>query len=277
MKPICVVGIVLMLISQVAGAQITAGAPAILFIEPYPLLITENKTTNLVFPTAIKSVDRGSADVLVQKAKGMEHMLLLKAGRASFEETNLSVVTDDGQLYSFLLNYSGNPPQLNLVFKGDVRRNSTVQGSIKENRPVSAIAESLAGRQPIQHGGRVRKMGMELRLNGLFIEEDVLYFRLALQNRSNVRFDTDLLSFYIGDRKKGKRAAAQELELKPLYIYGDTMTIHGRSTNTIVVAFSKFTLPERKYLSLQLTEKSGGRHMHLRVPGGAVLGAQLIH
>lgn len=277
MKYLYITGILLLLISKVAGAQMSSGAPAALFIEPYPLLITEHKTTNLVFPAAIKSVDRGSADVLVQKAKGVEHMLLLKARRAGFRETNLSVVTDDGILYSFLLNYSGHPPQLNVVFRGEASSNSTAQGPVKKDRPVSAIAQSIAGKQNMRPGGRVRKMGMELRLNGLFIEEDVLYFRLALQNRSNVRFDTDLLSFYMGSRKKGKRKAAQELELKPLYIFGDTKTIRGRSTNTVVVAFSKFTLPERKYLSIQLSEKSGGRHMQLKVPGRAMLGAQLIH
>ena len=277
MKYLYVIGILLILISQVAGAQLTSGASVTIFIEPYPLLITESKTTNLIFPAAIKSVDRGSADILVQKAKGIEHMLLLKARRSGFGETNLSVVTEDGKLYSFLLNYSDNPPQLNVVFKSDVNSSTTTHGSVEKNRSISAIAESIAGRQEIQYGGRVRKMGMELRLNGLFIEEDILYFRLAIQNRSNVRFDTDLLSFFIRDRKKVKREVAQELALRPLYIYGDTMVIQGRSTNTVVVAFSKFTLPERKYLSIQLSESSGGRHMHLKVPGRAVLGAQLIH
>lgn len=277
MKHLYVIGILLFLISQVAGAQLTSGASVTIFIEPYPLLITESKTTNLIFPAAIKSVDRGSADILVQKAKGIEHMLLLKARRSGFGETNLSVVTEDGKLYSFLLNYSDNPPQLNVVFKSDVNSSTTTHGSVEKNISISAIAESIAGRQEIQYGGRVRKMGMELRLNGLFIEEDILYFRLAIQNRSNVRFDTDLLSFFIRDRKKVKREVAQELALRPLYIYGDTMVIQGRSTNTVVVAFSKFTLPERKYLSIQLSESSGGRHMHLKVPGRAVLGAQLIH
>src|SRR3954470_1354464 len=85
-------------------------------IEPYPLKITLNKTTNLIFPYAIKSVDRGSADVLAQKAKGVENILLVKAARENFPETNLSVITADGKLYSFVLNYISNPPAINLSF-----------------------------------------------------------------------------------------------------------------------------------------------------------------
>ena len=48
-------------------------------IEPYSLQIGINKTTNLIFPYEIKSVDRGSRDVLVQKAKGIENVLQVKA------------------------------------------------------------------------------------------------------------------------------------------------------------------------------------------------------
>src|SRR3954465_2162110 len=89
---------------------------AISFIDPYPLQITYNKTTNLVFPYTIKSVDRGSPDILVQKARYADTILQLKAGREGFKETNLSVVTTDGKLYSFLLQYVPSPARLNYLF-----------------------------------------------------------------------------------------------------------------------------------------------------------------
>src|SRR3954470_10418956 len=95
--------------SQTGNVQTT-------IIEPYPLKITLNKTTNIIFPYAIKSVDRGSADVLAQKAKGVENILLVKAGRENFPQTNLSVVTADGKLYSFILDYISNPSAINLSF-----------------------------------------------------------------------------------------------------------------------------------------------------------------
>ena len=279
MKRIRVItGIVFLLISTMAGAQKTAGVSAKYFIEPYPLKITDNKTTNLVFPAAIRSVDRGSADVLTQKAKGVEHILLLKAGRAGFQETNLSVVTADGKLYSFLLNYCRNPHQLNVVLADEVdaSRGGAGQGAVKIHRSIPATAESIAGRQSMRQGSRVRKQGMELCLNGLYIDEDILYFRLSIQNRSNVRFDPDLFSFSIRDRKRAKRTAEQEVALTPLYVYGDTTAIGGSATHTLVVALPKFTLPARKFLSIRLTENNGGRHMNLKVPGRAVLGAQLF-
>src|SRR4051794_40844033 len=83
--------------------------PAISFMDPYPLQICYNKTTNLVFPYNVKSVDRGSADMLVQKAKYADTILQLKAASEGFKETNLSVVTSDGKLYSFLVQYAPSP------------------------------------------------------------------------------------------------------------------------------------------------------------------------
>ena len=63
--------------------------------------ITYSKTTSLVFPFSIKGVDRGSKDVLAQKAKGVENVLQLKAARRSFPETNLTIITADGNLHHF--------------------------------------------------------------------------------------------------------------------------------------------------------------------------------
>ena len=84
------------------------------YIESYKLEVTYNKTTNLVFPAAITSVDRGSQDILVQKATGVENILRVKADVKDFTETSLSIITADGKLYSFIVNYVKQPAYLNI-------------------------------------------------------------------------------------------------------------------------------------------------------------------
>src|SRR5690606_26201082 len=74
--------------------------------------VTFNKTSSLVFPALIKSVDRGSRDVLAQKAKGVENVLQLKAARPGFAETNLTVITADGEIQHFTVSYSKKPESL---------------------------------------------------------------------------------------------------------------------------------------------------------------------
>src|SRR6266542_2633211 len=89
------------------------------FIQSYHLNITCNKTTNLIFPFPIVNVDRGSKDVLVQKVTGAENILQVKADKPNFSETNLSVITSAGKLYSFIVHYLKEPPQLNIAFQRD--------------------------------------------------------------------------------------------------------------------------------------------------------------
>src|SRR5690349_15869235 len=70
------------------------------------LEVSFNKTTSIVFPFSITSVDRGSPDILAQKVNGVENVLQLKAGQKDFKETNLTVITADGKLHHFTVNYA---------------------------------------------------------------------------------------------------------------------------------------------------------------------------
>ena len=69
---VIVTGFFLLTIIISAQAQESINANTeIKAIAPYPLTITCSKTTNIIFPYAIISVDRGSKDVLAQKAGGV--------------------------------------------------------------------------------------------------------------------------------------------------------------------------------------------------------------
>lgn len=72
-------------------------------IESYHVAIAFSKTTNIIFPYSIVSVDIGSRDVLAQKAKGVENVLQIKAAKDNFPQTNISIITADGKLTSFLV------------------------------------------------------------------------------------------------------------------------------------------------------------------------------
>ena len=59
-------------------------------IPPYALEVTFNKTTHVIFPSAIRYVDLGSADLLAAKADGTENVLRVKAALRDFSrESNL--------------------------------------------------------------------------------------------------------------------------------------------------------------------------------------------
>lgn len=230
------------------------------------LAIAYSKTTNIVFPNSILSVDRGSSEVLVQKAKGVENILQIKAAKFDFTETNLTVVTSDGQLYSFVLNYNEKKPLLNLVVG---RKTSMLEhlGSteIENEAELKSYAESAFYENKKLRNVKDSKYDMKLHLNGLFIHEKVMYYRIKIVNNSNVSYDIGQLRFFIRDQKKAKRTASQEIEINQLYIYNNTEIVEGKSEVCLVFALPKFTIPDKKYLAIQLMEDQGGRHLELQV------------
>jgi hypothetical protein len=47
-------------------------------------------------------------------------------------------------------------------------------------------------------------------------------------------------------------------------VHNNTGKVTGQSGSTIVFVVPKFTIPDKKYLAVQLMEKNGGRHLELR-------------
>lgn len=273
------IGLLFVFISLTTLSKSQTGYVQTTNIEPYPLKITLNKTTNIIFPYAIKSVDRGSADVLAQKAKGVENILLLKAAKENFPQTNLSVITADGKLYSFLLDYINNPTAINISFVSDTAISET-PNPLKPFYNEAAMkldAERILKEKKRLHGLRDFRYEVKLALSGIYIKNDVIFFKVEVANSSNISYDVDMLKFYIKDEKKAKRTASQEIEVLPVYVSGDTATIAGDTKNTLVFALPKFTIPEKKYLSIQLMEKNGGRNLQLHIKNRTIIKAKSIN
>jgi conjugative transposon TraN protein len=257
----------LLLISVLAYPQINS-SETVFYEDQYKnLQIGYSKTTSIVFPYPIKSIDKGSADVLVQKAKGVENILLVKAARQYFFQTNLTVVTSDAKLYVFVLNYDEDCPDLNIKAESAVAASRDVLFTLEnENQKKIEQSASLALSKKIKTSGfKKSKFQIKLEVNGLFIHQDVLYLRLVFENKSKINYDIDQLRFFVRDQQKSKRTASQEIELQPLYSTSSSAVIPYKSEIIKVFALEKFTIPENKYLTLQLIEKNGGRHLEVNV------------
>ncbi len=248
-------------------------------IQPLPLSITYGKTTNLIFPYMIKSVDKGSREVLVQIAKGVENILQVKAAKQGFEETNLTVVTADGKLYSYVLNYTANPVTLNIKLGSSLNYPKTdALFSYKSDNEAKVydITEQIALKKPLIRNIRCSNYEVSLGLSAVYIKEDRLYFQFALGNNSNVDYNIDAFRFYIRDQKKSKRTSSQEYELQPLQLAGNVQIIRGNSEQSVVVVLPKFTIPDKKLLFIQLMEQNGGRNLELKIKNKIIVGAKAV-
>lgn len=225
------------------------------------LAITTNKTTSLIFPFSIKHVDRGTRDVLVQKVKEADNILLVKAAGKDFPETNLTVLTSDGSIYNFTMNFENKP----LLFVYDL--------PVQSSASLATYANSILDNSRTMHGISSKKWDVMVSVSGIYIKENTIFYQLELDNRSSIDYDIDFLRFYIRDKKKSKRTAIQENELKPLYIAGNTSQVKANSTSGVVVALEKFTIPDAKYLAIEINEKNGGRNLLMKVNNRKIIRA----
>jgi conjugative transposon TraN protein len=246
-------------------------------IEPYHVAVSFFKTTNIIFPYSIISVDIGSRDVLAQKAKGVENILQIKAAKEGFPQTNISIITADGTLTSFILDYADKPPVLSLSLVPEEKKNSIcILSEIFNEAEVQKYAKLASVSKEKNSSINDKRFGICMKLNGLFIHDNIMYLRMSITNKTNINYDIDRLRFYIRDQKKAKRTATQEIEINPLYVKDDTAVVAGQTEKVFVYAVPKFTIPDKKYLAIELMEKNGGRHLKIKVHNKTIVRAKLL-
>jgi conjugative transposon TraN protein len=215
----------------------------------------------------------------VQQVKEAENILLVKAAKVKFPETNLSVITSDGNLYSFSVKYDS--LACLLVYRLSKQSSNSISGvlfkeRVMNNAEIETYAKSVFNKTKTISGIRYKKWQMLGRVNGIYIKDDVMFFRLLLENRSSIDYDIDFIRFYLHDDKISKRTATQEQELKPLRIIGNTPKVKADNKRVSVFAFEKFTIPDAKSFLIEVAEKNGGRHLLLKVTNEKLIKAKAI-
>lgn len=273
---VALIGMLSLQIQMAANAQSTPGFST-KNVPASPIQISDKLTTNLIFPQAIVSVDRGSRNILVQKARAVENILQVKAENNELVDSNLSVITADGKFYSFTVGYSKDPGQLNLeILSASDRGLAEFQEDIPSKAAILETAKKIALKNRKMKPIRQRKYMTGLSLTGIYIEEDLLYLLFKLENQTNITYDVDQFRLFIRDNKQGKRTASQELEQIPVTILGKTDQIPAQATQTLVVALPKFTIPDQKHLGIELMEQQGGRHLKIKVRNRHIIQAALV-
>ena len=277
MKSMLIMGLLLFNLNIGLMAQEKKVAAYSIETQPKYVAVNENMAVNLIFPYAVKKVQWVSTAIAVQEFKGVENILLVKANKKGFPLTNVSVVTGDGRFYSFVIGYASGITALNLEFnvtdaKGIVKlasENETNEVSFKKY--AEQIMQKRAGKR-----NKANKNQISLALSDIYIQGNHLYFRLDIENDSNIPYDIDQLKFYIQDKKRAKRTASQELEQKPDYIYREVAKLNGKSSASMVFVLPKFTIPDQKILRIHMIEKNGGRHLEIKVKNGSLVKAKIL-
>ena len=259
-------------------------------IPPHALEVCYDKTTHIIFPAEITYVDLGNENLVAGLADGAKNVLRVKSAFKSFkQETNLSVITEDGNYYTFNVKFAKEPLLLSIEMTDFLHDGESV------NRPNNAqeiYLERLGSESPmlvklimksiykqnkreIKHIGS-KRFGVQFLLKSIYANNGLLYFHTELKNTSNIPFDIDFVSFKIVDKKVIKRTAMQEQVLEPLRAQNYVVAVPSKSSERTVFALEKFTIPDDKLLVIKVAEKEGGRHQSFVVENEDIVRANVI-
>ena len=255
-------------------------------IESYLLDVTYDKTSHLIFPSAIRYVDLGSEYLIAGKADEAENVLRIKAAVRDFEdETNFSVITNDGRFYSFNAYYSSYPDILSYDLL-------SMQKQLEKDNVNDVLFEELGETTPsltdfllktihsnnkriIKHLG-AKSYGISFTVKGIFIHNGKYYFHTEVKNSTNVPFEIDYINFKIVDKKVAKRTVAQQQSIIPLRTYKPLIEIPGNSIQQNVFLLDRFTTSSDKVLLIEIFEKNSGRNQTIQVENTDLIKACLI-
>lgn len=255
-------------------------------LEPFKMQVTYNKTSHLLFPSPIRYVDLGSDLLIANKAENVGNVLRIKSAVRDFEEeTNFSVITEDGKFYNFDVYYSSYPEVLSYDLLKQQRRKEQQYSTDVLFEDLKGSSSSLTelimenlytkNNRTIKHINS-RSYGIQFSVRALHVNDNKFYFTLEVKNSSNVSYEIDLVNFRIVDKKNLKRTVVQDKLLEPVRIHFPVMTAIHHSDILGIYLLDQFTLLKDQVLEIEILEKNGGRHQKIQLENTDLINARLI-
>jgi len=244
-----------------------------------------NQTHNLVlfFPTSIRQATPGSENFTFSYNRDTpQHFGLLQASPGA--NSNLLVVTNDGQVYSFALKYKEQLSQTNKYIRleesighgmkvAKISRPKVVKDSMVRKKPRKTsnlrkadyfenLCSSLLQKNT-KYLKSKRKDGMILRLEKTVYHNGEVYLVFEIKNRSGIDFELEYLKIFKLNGNPRRKSSFQKLKLAPVYAHYHPSMVKNQSDRRFVYVVPKFTLGDSEKLLFELNEKRGSRNVRL--------------
>jgi len=241
----------------------------------------EMKTVSLFFPDPIRQGITGSANFAFSYNRDREQYFgLLQATPG--EESNLLVVTNNGTIYSFLLQYSPELEKLNyfIPVTESIGNERTGSSQLPNQEVLAPIQDSLTVtlktpdfhklctqllRNPRPFDQIMYREGITLQMTKSIYYANEVYVVLEIQNLSEIDYEIDSLDLYKINGNNNRKASYQELPIDPIFQFNFPEVVRKGETIQFVLVYPKFTLGNRERVLIKLRELNGGRDVVVRL------------
>lgn len=114
---------------------------------------------------------------------------------------------------------------------------------------------------------------MILAVRSVTIKDERMFFRVYIQNRSQIPYNLESIEFLIAGKNHFQRRAVQEEILSPVFVDTELQSIRNKSYNEAVFVFDQFTLNQRGALFVRIMEKDGHRDLRVSISAKELLKA----
>lgn len=212
-----------------------------------------------------------------------------------FVETNIFIKENDNY-HVFILKYQDNPKKLLYNYQAKFLKSKQLQAKREElgaefidyQKTEQLMADSLRrdsisklhaksckkiSTKPQEIADRaIAKHKMLFLISNMYVKDGFFYFRLGLQNESDVDYKLNFIKFEIRTASKRVTAASEQtLEIKPVHIYEKADVIEARTFNTPIYVFNEFTLDKNRILHLEVWETQGDRILEFNLTSSDIL------
>ena len=237
--------------------------------------VTTDKSTHLIFPKKIIYFNIGNEETLSSSIINSSNILKINAlTKEKVLPTSLFIVTEDKKYYDFIMN--SEPSAETYTYNFSNSENVALFDNTANDKTLASVAEKcLKMNRTISSVGE-KKNKLTCFLNNVHINNDVLYFTFEIINTSTLNMNIDFLKCFIKDKKTIKNSPEQEIESIPILTYKYLTTIDSNRSNTFVLAFPKFTIPDKKKFEVEIYDKDGGRHLAFTIKDDLIIDAKPI-
>lgn len=234
----------------------------------------DQMNVSLFFPNQIRQGITGTDHFVFTFDREKEQYFgLLQAvpGKAS----NLLAITNDGQVYSYIVKYEEQLPKLNYFINqeesiGNERPKIKDELDVKDTliqteykwKYYKIFSENLLKSKPA-HVASKRNKGMVLRLLKMVYQNDEVYLVMEIKNNSGIDFEIDYLDISIVNGNKRRKASFQSLGQEVVYKHDMTNMVRNKNSNRFVYVLFKFVLGDDEKLKIGLRELNGSRLLNL--------------
>lgn len=231
---------------------------------------------------------------IVPDVKEGDNKLVLRYGyneEIDFPETNLFVQSGKN-FYMFIVVHDENPKRFLFNYQNGIKNvNSTTKtesnpvieanemtdvASLKKENIIKNKKDSVNNKfknncefinlekQDIFNKGVIGKGKCSLILTNLYAQDDYLYLKLSIKNKSKIDYLLSDFKFFLTPKSgKVKNRVVSDLEFYPVYFYPplDDKKIIGKSTKDFIVVLNKFTLERDKKFMIKALEEDGERSL----------------